>query len=117
MMDVNLDRRSSTPLHVQVANEIRRAISEGEAKPGDRLPPVVDFASVLGVNKNTVIRSLHMLRDEGTLDFSRGRGVRVVGTPERSSVMCKLDELLAFASGFGYRPEDVVRMIQARGCT
>lgn len=114
MMDVNLDRESSTPLHVQVANEIRRAISEGEAKPGDRLPPVVDFAAVLGVNKNTVIRSLHMLRDEGILDFTRGRGVRVVGTPERSSVLRKLDDFLAYAGGLGYRPEDVVNMIQAR---
>jgi GntR family transcriptional regulator len=114
-MDVNLDRASSTPLHLQVAHEIRRAIAEGEAKPGDRLPPVVDFATVLGVNKNTVIRALHLLRDEGILDFTRGRGVRVVGTQERSSVLLKLDEMLTYAGRFGYRPEDVVHMIESRG--
>ncbi|HEV3211963.1 MAG TPA: winged helix-turn-helix domain-containing protein [Acidimicrobiales bacterium] len=115
MLDVNLDRDLPTPLHVQVAGEIRRAIAGGEAKPGDRLPPVVDFATVLGVNKNTVLRALHMLRDEGILDFTRGRGVRVVGTPERSAVLSKLDEMLSYAGRFGYRPEDVVEMIQARG--
>ena len=87
MLDVNVDRDAPVALHDQVAAEIRRAIAEGEAKPGDRLPPAVDFATVLGVNKNTVIRAFRMLRDEGILDFTRGRGVRVVGTPERSAVL------------------------------
>ena len=75
MLQVNVDRDATTPLHLQVAAEIRRAIAEGEARPGDRLPPAVDFATVLDVNKNTVIRALHLLRDEGLLDFTRGRGI------------------------------------------
>lgn len=114
MIDVNVDRGSTTSLHAQVATEIRRAISIGEVGPGDRLPPAVDFATVLGVNKNTVIRALHLLRDEGILDFTRGRGIRVVGTPERSAVLTKLDEMLQFADRFGYAAEDVVAMIRSR---
>lgn len=114
MIDVNVDREAPAALHDQVASEIRRAIAAGEAEPGDRLPPAVDFATVLGVNKNTVIRAFRMLRDEGILDFTRGRGVRVVGTPQRSAVMSKLDEMLAFARRYGYQPGDVVEMIQAR---
>lgn len=39
---------------------------------------------------------------------------RDVGTPERSAVLSKLDEMLSYASRFGYRPEDVVEMIQAK---
>ena len=35
------------------------------------MPRVVDLAAILGVNKNTVIRALHILRDEGLL-ISRG---------------------------------------------
>jgi GntR family transcriptional regulator len=31
---------------VAVAYEIRRAIAEGEAKPGERLPPAKDLAAV-----------------------------------------------------------------------
>jgi GntR family transcriptional regulator len=114
MIELNVDREASLALHLQVASEIRRAIADGEAKPGDRLPPAVDFASVLGVNKNTVIRALHTLREEGILDFTRGRGVRVVGTPERSAVLARVTELLRFASGFGYLPDDVVEMIHSR---
>jgi GntR family transcriptional regulator len=113
-VEVNLDRHASVALHLQVAAEIRRAIAEGEAKPGDRLPPAVDFATVLGVNKNTVIRALHILRDEGILDFTRGRGVRVVGTAERSAVLARVGELLTYARQFGYEPDDVAAMIHSQ---
>src|ERR1700685_4779566 len=86
MISVNIDRSEPTLLHDQVAAEIRRAIAEGEAGPGDRLPLAKDMAAVLGVNKNTVLRALHLLRDEGLLDFQRGRGITVAGTPERRVV-------------------------------
>jgi len=111
-MEVN--RNEATALHVQVVGEIRRAIAEGEILQGERLPPVVDLATVLGVNKNTVIRALHQLRDEGLLDFTRGRGARVVGTPQRGAVMTRIDELLVFARTQGYRREEIVALIQAR---
>ena len=86
MLSVNIDRTEPVPLHDQVAAEIRRAIAEGEAGPGERLPLAKDLAAVLGVNKNTVLRALHILRDEGLLDFQRGRGITVAGTAERSAV-------------------------------
>jgi GntR family transcriptional regulator len=109
-----VNRDESVPVYDQVAAEIRRAIADGEAKPGERLPPAVDLAAVLGVNKNTVIRALHLLRDEGLLDFTRGRGARVVGTPQKSAVLMRINELLEFAREQGYRHEEVVAMIEAQ---
>jgi DNA-binding GntR family transcriptional regulator len=109
-----VNKREPVALHDQVAAEIRRAIAEGEAVEGERLPPAVDMATVLGVNKNTVIRALHILRDEGLLDFTRGRGVRVVGTPQRGAVLTRIEELLEFARAQGYRRDEVVALIQAR---
>jgi GntR family transcriptional regulator len=109
-----VNKSEPVALHDQVVAEIRRAIADGEAVQGERLPPAVDLATVLGVNKNTVIRALHILRDEGLLDFTRGRGVRVVGTPQRGAVMTRIDELIAFARTQGYRQEEVVALIRAR---
>jgi GntR family transcriptional regulator len=40
------------------------------------------MAAILGVNKNTVLRALRVLRDEGLLDFKRARGITVAGTPQ-----------------------------------
>ncbi len=113
MQTPRVDRDEPVPLHEQVAAEIRRAIAEGEATQGERLPPAVDLAAVLGVNKNTVIRALHILRDEGLLDFTRGRGVRVVGSPQRGAVMARIDELLDYARTQGYRRDEVLALIQA----
>ena len=115
MHNSNIDRDESVSLHEQVAAEIRRAIADGEATEGQRLPPAVALASVLGVNKNTVIKALHVLREEGLLDFTRGRGVRVVGTPQRSAITIRIDELLKFARMNGYRRDEVVAMIQSHG--
>jgi GntR family transcriptional regulator len=114
MQIFKIDKDEPVALHDQVAAEIRRAIAEGEAAQGERLPPAVDLATVLDVNKNTVIRALHILRDEGLLDFTRGRGVRVVGTPQRGAVMTRIDELLTFARAQGYRQDEIVALIQAR---
>ena len=112
MISVNIDRTESVALHDQVAAEIRRAIAEGEAGPGERLPLAKDIAAILGVNKNTVLRAMHILRDEGLLDFQRGRGITVAGTPQRSVVVKRIRELVEFCRVQGYRPEEVIQIIE-----
>ena len=102
----------STPLYQQVAAEVRRAIAEGEAKPGERMPLAKDLAKVLGVNTNTVLRALRVLQDEGLLELRRGRGITVAGTPERGAVLTRARELVAFARRNGYQPDELIAMIK-----
>jgi GntR family transcriptional regulator len=115
MLRVKIDRRDPADLYEQVAGEIRRAIAEGEAKPGERLPPAKDLAAVLGVNTNTVLRSLRLLRDEGLLEFRRGRGISVAGTPEQGAVVQRAKELVDFARHHGYRLDELVKIIEDLG--
>jgi GntR family transcriptional regulator len=114
-----VSREEPVELHEQVAAEIRRAIAEGEAKPGERLPPAKDLAAVLDVNANTVLRALRTLRDEGLLEFRRGRGITVAGTPERGAVVAKAKELERHAR-VGHRQGRhqhlvVLRSVERRG--
>jgi GntR family transcriptional regulator len=115
ILKVKIDRGDPTDLYEQVAGEIRRAIAEGEAKPGERLPPAKDLAAVLGVNTNTVLRALRLLRDEGLLEFRRGRGISVAGTPERGAVVQRAKELVDFARRQGYRLDELVEIIEDVG--
>ena len=115
MIRVKVNKADPTDLYEQVAAEIRRAIADGEAKPGERLPAAVDLAAILGVNKNTVLRSLQLLRDEGLLEFRRGRGITVTGTPERGVVVMKARELVEFARSQGYRLDELVEIIEDVG--
>ena len=107
----SVDREDPTSLHEQVAAEIRRAIAEGEARPGDRIPQARDLATVLGVNNNTVLRALRLLRDEGLLEMGRGRAIRVTGSPDRSAVIAKTKELIDFARDHGYRRDDLIALL------
>jgi GntR family transcriptional regulator len=115
MLDVKIDRTEPTGLHEQVAAELRRAIADGEAGPGERLPPAKDLAAVIGVNTNTVLRALRMLRDEGLLEFRRGRGITVAGTPNHGEVVQRARDLITFARAHGYRREELIAMIQELG--
>ncbi len=112
MFDVNVDRSAQVPLHDQVAAQIRRAIADGEAGPGERLPLARDIAAVLGVNKNTVLRALHLLREEGLLEFRRGRGITVVGSAERGAVLARTRDLIEFARRHGFGRAEIIELIE-----
>src|SRR5579863_5353825 len=113
MLSVKLTPQESVALHDQVAAELRRAIADGEARRGERLPPARDLAAVLNVNSNTVLRALRMLRDEGLLEFRRGRGITVSGTPEVGAVVTRARELIEFARGHGYRRDELAHLIES----
>jgi GntR family transcriptional regulator len=110
---LGIDHSSAVPLHEQVAAAIRRAIADGEVGPGERLPPARDLAAVLGVNANTVFRALRTLREEGLVEFRRGRGVSVTGiAPRRSPVVAKARELVAVARRYGFGPDELAEIIE-----
>ena len=113
MLGVKIRREDPRELHEQVAAEIRRAIAEGEAMPGERLPPAKDFAAVLHVNRNTVLRAFRQLRDEGLLEFRRGRGVTIAGTPSQGAVAARARELVQFARHHGYSVNELVEIIES----
>jgi GntR family transcriptional regulator len=92
--------------------QIRRAVADGEAGPGERLPLAKDMAAILGANKNTLWRALHILRDKDLLDFQRGSGITVAGTPERSAVMNRVRDLVEFCRTQGYWPDGVIQIIE-----
>ena len=110
---IAIDPSSPIALHEQVAAALRRAIADGEANQGERLPPARDLAAVLEVNPTTVLRALRALRDEGLLEFRRGRGVTVAGgAPRRNELMTKANEFVATGRRLGYRSDELVQIIR-----
>jgi GntR family transcriptional regulator len=113
MDGLHLDPADRTLLHEQVAAEIRRAIANGEAGPGERLPPARDLATVLGVNANTVLRALRQLREEGLVEFRRGHGITITGqAPARTAVVSRVRDLVQFGRLQGYQPDELIQMIE-----
>jgi GntR family transcriptional regulator len=113
MLDVKLSRNDPLPLYDQVCAEIRRAIADGEIGPGERLPPARDLAAVMNVNTNTVLRALRLLRDEGMLEFRRGRGVTVAGSARQGAVLARARELVQYARRHGYDRDELIQIIES----
>ena len=56
----------------QIIMHIRGAISSGELRPGDRLPPETELARSLGVSRPTVREALKVLEALNLLESSTG---------------------------------------------
>ncbi|MGW7050441.1 GntR family transcriptional regulator [Streptomyces sp. NPDC054887] len=66
------------PLYARIRARLRMDIAAGRYAPGEHLPPADQLGREYGANKNTVLRSLRLLRSEGLIDFGRGRGAVVL---------------------------------------
>lgn len=88
------DHAERSAVSDEVTAQIRRAINDGEAKPGERLPPARDLAAELGVDTDAVVHSLHLLCDEGLLENHGWSGVRMPGTSERVALVVKARRLV-----------------------
>jgi GntR family transcriptional regulator len=44
------------------------------------------------------LRALRLLRDEGLLEFRRGHGITVAGTPQRGAVLTQARELVRLSA-------------------
>lgn len=64
-MIIELDMSSSTPIYVQLRNQIVKGIGKGELKTGEKLPTVRQLASDAGVNTMTVNKAYQILKNEG----------------------------------------------------
>ena len=61
-------------IYLQIADQIRDRILQGEWQAGERIPSIRELAIELGVNPNTVTRSYQTLLDWGIVANQRGRG-------------------------------------------
>jgi GntR family transcriptional regulator len=55
---------------------------------------------------------LRILRTEGLLEFRRGRGITVTGTPQQSLIISKAAELLQLGRDHGYERSELVEILR-----
>ncbi|CAM5792673.1 GntR family transcriptional regulator [Cellulomonas persica] len=108
-----IDTASDEPLFAQIAARVRAAVSAGELREGDRLPPARTLADSLDVNVHTVLHAYQDLRDEGLVDLRRGRGAVVRAHPEYVALAAPLAALVDAARRAGVSPATTASLLHA----
>jgi len=74
---VAIDRRTSTPLYLQLKDVVLREIQHGALNPGDRVGSEAALERTHGVSRITVRQAINALVQEGTLYRVPGKGTYV----------------------------------------
>ena len=113
-MIIELDMNSSTPIYVQLRNQIVMGIGRGELKLGESLPTVRQLAQDIGVNTMTVNKAYQILKTEGYIKIDRRHGAIVSDNIDmdivfREKLENELELLLAEAAINGMDKRDFER--------
>lgn len=73
----SLDRSEGKPLYIQLADLIRKYISENHMEPGHALPSENELIDRFGVSRITVRNAIQRLNTEGIVHKIHGKGVFV----------------------------------------
>lgn len=114
-MIIELDMNSSTPIYVQLRNQIVMGIGRGELKLGESLPTVRQLAQDIGVNTMTVNKAYQILKTEGYIKIDRRHGAIVSDNIDmdivfREKLENELELLLAEAAINGMDKNDFPSM-------
>jgi len=109
----HVDPTDRVPLQDQIAGCVRRAVADHALTRGDRLPPAAELAAALDVDRNTVLAAYRSLRDQGLLEFRRGRGVRVADVSgDRAALHQAAARLVDLARAEGYTRAELIALIE-----
>lgn len=80
-----IDTRKDTPVYVQIMDQVRARVRDGELEPGSPLPSVRQLAAELELNPNTVAKAYSLLEREGIIRTRRRRGTFVAASALESA--------------------------------
>jgi GntR family transcriptional regulator len=121
-MEIKIDFRSDQPIYIQIVEQVRRKVVNGELKQGDQLPTVRQLATDLRVNFNTVARAYRLLDEARVISTQQGRGTYIWEQPSEETLeRLRSQELEALTRRYlketlrlGFTPEQVSQTISER---
>jgi DNA-binding GntR family transcriptional regulator len=106
-----LNPDDARPPYKQVADALRREITDGTLQPGAKLPPHHDAVARFGVALGTVKRAYAQLQSEGLIVSRQGQGsyVRPNKPPADAQTNAALGSILDTLADYGRRIDDLER--------
>src|SRR4051812_42183283 len=86
---ISIDRRARPPLHQQVYDGLRSAITVGRLSGGQQVPSTRDLSKDLGLSRIPVLSAYSQLIAEGYLETRAGAGTYVCKALPEQSTSCQ----------------------------
>lgn len=112
-MGKSLNPGSVIPLYHQLKEILKENIESGVWKPGDRIPSENELRKQYDVSRNTVIKALEELVQEGLLRREQGRGT-FVSSPKISHSLTGFYSFSNVLRANGLEPKDVILGLEKR---
>lgn len=111
---------SDSPIYQQIIDQIKAQIADGTLKKGERLPPVRELASDLGINVNTVYKAYKELEAQGIVRMRVGFGVTIIAErhdrlrdDDKEKIIKEMvDHLRVEAYHLGFNDQDLIDLIK-----
>lgn len=71
---IKLDKTDSQPLYRQLAEQLKKAISQGDLRAGEKLPPIRAWKETLDISPVTATQAYELLGEDGYAVGQVGRG-------------------------------------------
>jgi len=78
----------------EITRRLQKMVSEGNLKPGDRLPPERQLATMFGVSRNSVREAIKSLEKQGMLNSRPGAGT-FIAEDSQAIIAHALEEIFA----------------------
>mgnify|MGYP002514867188 FL=1 len=112
-----MDFNSNKSIYLQICDSIYERILCGELQPDERIQSVREYAAVIGVNPNTIMRSYEKLTSEGVIYNRRGIGYftaadakeRVLEAQKKQFLEEELPMVIRRMNLLGINEEDLIK--------
>ena len=118
-MNLTVNPSSSQPIYLQLIQQIRTAIAQGQLQPQQQLPSVRELSKLLVINPNTVARVYTELEREGVLTTQQGRGVFIAQprseftrAVREEKLQAALETWLTLAVFLGFGPAETLAFVE-----
>ncbi len=116
---IKIDLISQIPVYKQLIQEVQNLVRAGDYKDGEFIPSMNELAKELEISKETVKKAYSILRENGTIQSSHGKGFYITNNGEsKTKILLIFDRIStykqvlfsSFSSNIANRAEITIRL-------
>ena len=111
-MNYKLDPQYPGPIYKQIAENISRAIVDGQLPAGCKLPTVRELSAETGAACGTIKHAYEFLEEQGFVEMIQGKGSFVVDRQKdtgsrKEKAMDAIDQMFGQLESLGFTPREM----------